>query len=110
MAGYENLLAIVYHAGLPIFDQQNLKCKIIDTNTFKTIYDDCCPVSRRGNLTWFGFSDEGMLISQDNKGIVNALSMKSEQWVPVLDLKNEFTDSYDRVWIVGFMEHKLFYI
>jgi chromosome transmission fidelity protein 4 len=30
MTGYENLLVIVYHAGLPIYDHQQLKFKIID--------------------------------------------------------------------------------
>ena len=30
MTGYENLLVIVYHAGLPIYDNQQLKFKIIN--------------------------------------------------------------------------------
>lgn len=110
MAGYENLLAIVYHAGLPIFDQQNLKCKVIDTNTYKVVLDDHCPISRRSNMTWFGFSDEGMLISVDDKGVVTALNMRNHQWVPILDLKSKFPRSYDQIWTVGFMEHEMMYI
>jgi hypothetical protein len=110
MTGYENLMAIFYHSGLPIYDQQQIKCKIIDTNNFKTVYNDFVHVSRRAQLTWVGFSDEGMLISMDDKGIISGLSFKSEQWLPLIDLKQQFETKFDRIWIVGFMEHKLMYI
>lgn len=110
MAGYENLLAIVYHAGLPLYDQQNLKCKIIDTNSYKVVLDDICPISRRSTMTWFGFSDEGMLISVDDKGVVTALNMRNHQWIPILDLKTKFPRNYDSIWTVGFMDHEMMYI
>lgn len=110
MAGYENLLAIVYHSGLPIYEFQQLKCKIIDTNNFKTIYDGQCPVSKSSNISWFGFSDEGHLTSFDDNGIISAFNFKNEQWSPILDLKVKFPRAYKNIWIVGFMENQLMYI
>jgi uncharacterized protein (DUF2225 family) len=50
-----------------------------------------------------------MLISLDDKGIVNALNMKNKQWIPILDQKSKFGSS-NQIWVVGFMEHKLMYI
>ena len=61
-------------------------------------------------MTWFGFSDEGMLISLDDKGVISALNMQNQQWIPVLDLKQKFPRNHDCIWVVGFMEHKFMYI
>lgn len=36
MAGYENLLAIFYHSGLPVYESQQIKFKIIDCGGFCT--------------------------------------------------------------------------
>ena len=30
MVGYENMLVVLYHAGLPIYEHQQIKYKIID--------------------------------------------------------------------------------
>lgn len=71
MTGYENLLAIVYHGGLPIFGQQNICCKIIDCqDQFKCVYDGQFPVSNGSQLKWVGFSEEGMLSSLDDNGVL----------------------------------------
>jgi len=110
MTGYENLLAIFYHAGLPIMGHQQLKCRIIDTNTYKTVFDDFAPVSKHGDLIWVGFSDEGMLITLDNMGVISGFDFRNSQWIPLLDLKNKFPETYHRVWVVGFMENSLMYI
>lgn len=110
MTGYENLLAVFYHGSLPVYDQQQIKCKIIDMNNYKTVYNDFIHISRRSQLTWVGFSDEGMLITMDDKAVISGLNFKEEQWIPIFDLKQKFPKSFDRIWIVGFMEHKLMYI
>jgi chromosome transmission fidelity protein 4 len=70
MTGYENLLVIVYHSGVPLYDYQQMNCKIIDTNTFTTLYDSQCPVSVASDLTWVGFSEEGLLTTMDSNGII----------------------------------------
>ena len=110
MTGYENFLAVFYHAGLPVYQQQQIKCKIIDMNNYKTVYDDYCHVSRHSMLTWVGFSDEGMLITMDSRGVISAFSFKTQQWLPIIDLKQSHPKTFENIWIVGFMEHKLMYI
>ena len=107
MAGYENLMVIIYHAGLPLFESQQLKCKIIDTKSYKTIYDSRCPVSRGSELNWVGFSEEGMLITMDSNGLITGLNLRNCQWVPLLDLKLKFHENFRQIWIVGFMENEL---
>jgi hypothetical protein len=89
MTGYENLLVMVYHGGLPLYDNQQLKCKILDCskNSFNIVYDGFCPVSRNSHVNWFGFSDEGMLISKDDFGVLSSFNFKNQQWIPILDLK-----------------------
>ena len=87
-----------------------MKCKIIDVNTYKTVYDGQCPISRNAKLTWVGFSDEGMLITMDDFGIVSGFNYKNQQWIPLIDLKDQFTDNYKYIWIVGFMENYMMYI
>lgn len=94
MAGYENLLAIIYHAGLPLYDSQNLKCKIIDTKTYKTIHNGNCPVSNKSELTWVGFSEEGMLTIIDSYGVVSGFNFKNFNFVPLTDLKEKFPNNY----------------
>lgn len=116
MTGYENLLVIVYHAGLPIYDHQQLKFKIIDCGglqlktsdtLYQVLYEGECPVSKRSSMTWMGFSEEGMLISMDDNGIVSGFNSKIKQWTPICDLKNKYPETYNTVWIVGFMENEM---
>ena len=112
MTGYENYIVIIYHGGLPIHEHQQLKCQIIDCskNLFKQVYDGFCPVSKNSNLDWIGYSDEGMLIVKDDFGVISSFNMKNKQWIPILDLKQKFEQTYKHVWVVGFMENKLLYI
>jgi len=110
MAGYENLLAVVYHAGLPIFDQQQLRCKIIDCSNFRTVFDGQCPCSRNSQLTWVGFSEAGMLTTMDSFGVISSLNFQSQQWIPLLDLKSKFPQSYKNIWVVSFDGPKLYFI
>lgn len=93
-------------------EHQQLACQIIDCgkNSYKTIYEGFCPITKNSILNWIGFSDEGMLLSRDDLGVISMFSFKSKQWIPVLDLKKKFDNSYKSIWIVGFMEHELMYI
>lgn len=61
MTGYENMLAIIYHSGPPIYAYQSLKVKMIDmtSRNYKILCDIECPLSRDSNLIWAGFSEEG---------------------------------------------------
>lgn len=75
MAGYENLLAIVYHGGPAVYGCQQLRLKLIDMNrSYQVLVDAECPISRYSNLVWFGYSEEGQLFSFDNEGILRSLN------------------------------------
>ena len=39
------------------------------------------------NLIWVGFSEEGILCTLNDNGLLSGLHMKIEQWIPILDLK-----------------------
>ena len=41
----------------------------------------------------------------DDNGIVSGFSSKTQQWLPLLDLKVKYPETYFNVWIVGFMEN-----
>lgn len=111
MAGYENLLAIVYHGGLPIFGQQNICCKIIDcSDQFKCIYDGQFPVTNGSQLKWVGFSEEGMLTSLDDHGILTGFDFQMKQFVPLLDLKVRYPITFKQIWVVGISDNELLVI
>ena len=61
VAGYENLLVLVYHAAPAFYGQQALKAKIIDlgSKSYSIVNDIECPITRSSTLSWLGFSDEG---------------------------------------------------
>lgn len=92
MIGYENLLAVVYHAGPSIYGCQALKLKLFDMHnkSYQLLQDIECPISRYSNLIWLGFSDEGQLFSYDNEGIIRVLNFSNFQWLPILDFKIKF--------------------
>jgi hypothetical protein len=37
---------------------------------YKTLYEGQCPVSKRSSISWMGFSEEGMLVTMDDAGVV----------------------------------------
>ena len=73
MAGYENLLVVVYHS---IYGCQALRMKVINMNTrsYKTIVDTEFLLSRQAVIEWLGFSEEGQLISFDTEGVLRSFN------------------------------------
>lgn len=61
---------------------------------YTTIYDIECPISRESNLVWIGYSEEGMLFTFDNEGLLRTLNPMNRQWIPVIDFKYKFPDSH----------------
>lgn len=43
---------------------------------YKTIYEGDCPLSKRSNISWMGFSEEGMLILMDDAGVVKGFNLR----------------------------------
>ena len=64
VAGYENLLALVYHVSLPLLGCQAMFLEIFDLRACQMIHRSTLPITSRAQLKWFGFS-EGLLISYD---------------------------------------------
>ena len=48
----------------------------------------------------------------DSYGVISGFNYKNQQWIPLLDLKEKFTEKYDmsRIWIVGLGEKSLMFI
>jgi hypothetical protein len=71
------------------------------------VNDIDCPISRYSNLIWAGFSEEGQLYTYDNEGVVRCLNFSNFQWIPALDFKLKFPDTYSQFWIVGVCEGEI---
>lgn len=69
MRAFENILAVVYHESVPMYDCQQLAMQLymIDSQIRQVtpIASAHVPVTRKSLLRWFDFSKEGMLFSQD---------------------------------------------
>jgi chromosome transmission fidelity protein 4 len=77
MAGYENHLAYVYHSSLPLFNNQSLRIKILNSNAyFNEIYDGVLPLSPEASLTWFGYSEDGVLLTLDSRKILRGFFLR----------------------------------
>lgn len=59
------------------------------------------------NLQWVGYSEEGLLCALNDNGLLSALYMKIEQWVPILDLKVDYMESFKQFWIGGIMDNEV---
>jgi chromosome transmission fidelity protein 4 len=108
MSGYENLLAIVYHETVPIWGQQHLSMQIFTVDSQREsknqIYS--LPIKPQSTLRWFGFSQEGMIISQDSMGGLRAFNLATKIWS---NFQVEQLPYSRRVWIVGMVNYKLKY-
>jgi hypothetical protein len=108
MAGYENLLAVVYHQGPPVMGSQSMRVKILDVSkSLMQLIDVEFPVSRYSNLMWMDFSKEGQLYSYDSDGQLRALSMEAQKWTPMLDFRENYPEIYKLLWIVGISGNEL---
>ncbi len=79
MRAFENVLVVVYHESVPMWDCQQLAMQLymIDSQIRLVNSISCAhvPVTRKSLLRWFDFSREGMLFSQDTSGMMRAFSL-----------------------------------
>lgn len=83
MEAYENLLAVVFHEGVPIYEAQLLSMKLFCVSQWEVLSVSQChvpltipqPGEKGFVLRWFGFSMEGMLFSKDSCGVIRAYSL-----------------------------------
>jgi chromosome transmission fidelity protein 4 len=108
MQAYENLLVVAYHEGIPMWGCQNISMHIFSINSSNVvkISESHVPIQPQSTLRWFGFSQEGMLFSQDSNGFVRAYSLETNEWTSLI--VNNFPDS-KKMWIVGMKNYQIYY-
>lgn len=79
----------------------------MQNKSYTILHDIECPISRYSNLIWMGFSEEGQIFTYDNEGVFRSLNFQNLQWLPVLDFKLKFPQTYSQFWIVGVCENDI---
>lgn len=108
LAGYENLLAYVYHDTVPMWGCQSLRMQIIavDRNCSTSfVSETIVPIKLLSVLKTFGFSYEGLPYTEDSKGTVRVFSLSLGQWTTVYDPDN--SEGSHRTWLVGIRNYEL---
>jgi WD40 repeat protein len=108
MAGYEDNLAIVYHAAVPLLGNQQMRLKILDASKFfQEIYDGILPLSPESTLCLFNYSEEGILITLDSKKIIRGFFYGVFNiWIPLLDF--ERTTENKNFWVIGMQDEEIY--
>lgn len=76
---------MVYHETVPMMGCQNISMQIfiVDSTSSRPITTTHVPITPNSTLRWFGFSQEGMLVSQDSLGSIRVFSLASNSWTAV---------------------------
>ena len=107
-AGFENLLAIAYHSGPTMLENQNLSYCIYDINKTSLVLEGKLPISSGSILKWFSFSEEGILISFDSENILRGLYVsKGNLWFELLDASTIINLEEKHLWPIGVRENEL---
>ncbi|KAL4447139.1 hypothetical protein ABPG74_013991 [Tetrahymena malaccensis] len=101
ISGYKNILAIVYLDGEPIYGCQSIKLKFFDVNSGEIFKEIGVPLTPFTTLTWFGFSEEGLVLTKDSKGVIRALIGYSN-WTPIYEQPHN-----KNFWLKGMVDYKL---
>lgn len=103
VAGHGPLLAVAYHRGMPFAGRQCLGYCILDVTACEgeaghatstalaaSLASGDLPLRQGVSLSWFAFSDHGMLVAQDSLGLFQgALPLFGWQWAPILDTRSK---------------------
>ena len=104
MCSYESHLAVFYHDSYPFSGNQFLKVKVINVTSFRSVLDIPVCLSHNSELKWYGFSEEGILYTQDSSyklwGLYN-----SDFWSPVYD-----GSKLTNMFVIGVSETTIVYI
>lgn len=81
LRAYENLLAVVYHEGVPLYGSQQLAVQLYLVDSLRSsaglVANVHLPLSRESRLKWIDYSAEGMLFSQDSTCLIRCLSLET---------------------------------
>ncbi|KAK4773370.1 hypothetical protein SAY87_028389 [Trapa incisa] len=108
-SGFGDQLAIVNHASdcLPS-DDQVLEFRVFNISNSTQPLKGRLPLSPGSQLTWFGFSEEGVLSFYDSKGVLRGFTSQfGGSWIPLFSPSkaNKLDESY---WVVGMNSSNIF--
>eukprot|EP00731_Ephydatia_muelleri_P022174 Em0014g765a len=100
---FNHWLVVVYHSGPSTENVFTLHVWVLDVKRQKQVHPPhSLPLSHHAKLEWIGFSDRGLLISYDSKGMVRALSSKyALTWIPVFNAGKPLGNKADHYFLVG---------
>ena len=67
LIAYENLLVVAYLDSVPMFGCQMIRANIYNVENRSKIKEIEICLTLYSELEWLGFSEEGLIISQDSK-------------------------------------------
>ncbi|CAA2976363.1 WD repeat and HMG-box DNA-binding 1 [Olea europaea subsp. europaea] len=109
--GFKNELAVVTHSSpsLPS-DDQMLEFRVFNIHNGTQSLRGRLPLTPGSCLTWFGFSEEGLLSSFDSKGVLRVFTNQfGGSWMPLFS-SNKLNKEGENYWVVGLNANKLFCI
>ena len=101
VSSFEHLLAVVQQKSLPIFGRQNLVMTIFNIHTMEKIIEMDLVLSPFSTLRWFGFSDEGIIYTQDSEGYIR-MQVYNNYWITLHRPKSQ-----RNFWLFGVMDKEL---
>ncbi|XP_071522492.1 WD repeat and HMG-box DNA-binding protein 1 isoform X1 [Panulirus ornatus] len=107
LAGFEDLLMLVYHNGMGVSGDQHMAIIVLSMNGNRHPVPVACPLplSPHSFLAWAGFSDEGTPVIMDSTGVVRIMHFKfGYNWTSILDSKAHTRGKSDHYFLLGVSE------
>ncbi|XP_076066619.1 chromosome transmission fidelity 4 isoform X2 [Oratosquilla oratoria] len=107
LAGFENLLMVVFHNGLGVMGDQNLGYIVLNVFGKKHPVPLSAPIplSPKSFLAWAGFSDEGTPVIMDSAGLIKMMYFKyGYNWTTILNSKSMTRGKSDHYFVLGASE------
>ncbi|KAM4690958.1 WD repeat and HMG-box DNA-binding protein 1 [Rhinophrynus dorsalis] len=108
MAGHGEQLIVVYHRGTGFDGEQCLGVQLLELGKKRrqVLHGDPLPLSRKGYLSWLGFTAEGTPCYVDSEGVVRLLNRSlGDTWVPICNTREHCKGRSDHYWVVGVHEN-----
>jgi chromosome transmission fidelity protein 4 len=105
LAAHGSLLAACWHAALPVGPppgEQRLAFAVYDTDSGAQTASGSLPLTPGEQLTWLGFSEDGLLAACDSAGVLRLRTGDfGGAWVPVFSSSAARSSDAERHWVVG---------
>ncbi|KAM8921256.1 WD repeat and HMG-box DNA-binding protein 1 [Pelodytes ibericus] len=108
LSGHGEQLIVVYHRGMGFDGDQCLGVQLLELGKVKrqVLHGDPLPLSRKGYLSWLGFTAEGSPCYVDSEGVVRLLNRGlGNTWAPVCNTREHCKGRSDHYWVVGVHEN-----